>query len=199
MERRVLVIGQGGHARVCVEALHDEPGTVVVACISTDGDDLPELMREHGASHAFVAVGHNAARSRLLQRCNHLRITLANAVSRFAMVSHSATIGHGVALLPGAVVNAATVLHDGAIVNTNSSIDHDCSVGANTHIAPGCAIAGGVIIGEGVLVGIGARVLPGVRIGDGATIGAGAVVVRDVAAGTTVIGTPAGPVSREHH
>lgn len=46
-------------------------------------------------------------------------------------------------------------------------------------------------IEDGVSIGGGAVVLPGVRIGKDAIVGAGAVVTRDVAAETTVVGSPA--------
>jgi len=52
-----------------------------------------------------------------------------------------------------------------------------------------------VEIGDDVWIGIGAYVLKGVRIGNGARILAGSVVTRDVAAGTTVGGNPARPVT----
>ena len=51
-----------------------------------------------------------------------------------------------------------------------------------------------VAIGRNVWIGGGALILPGVCVGDDAVIGAGAVVTRDVAAGTTVAGSPARPV-----
>jgi len=51
-----------------------------------------------------------------------------------------------------------------------------------------------VRIGTGAWVGVGACVRQGIRIGAGAMVGAGAVVVRDVAAGTTVVGNPARPL-----
>jgi maltose O-acetyltransferase len=51
-----------------------------------------------------------------------------------------------------------------------------------------------VEIGRNVWIGGGAIILPGVRVGDDAVIGAGSVVTRDVAAGTTVMGSPARPV-----
>lgn len=73
-------------------------------------------------------------------------------------------------------------------------------------IGPDCLILSGVTIGtrggKGVPrlgvhvdVGTGAKILGGVLIGDHARIGANAVVVRDVAARTTVVGVPAREVA----
>lgn len=52
-----------------------------------------------------------------------------------------------------------------------------------------------VRVGQNVWLGGGAIVLPGVTIADDAIIGAGSVVTRDVAAGATVAGNPARPIS----
>ena len=49
-----------------------------------------------------------------------------------------------------------------------------------------------VRIGNDVWIGGGAIILPGITIGDGAIVGAGSVVTRDVGAGATVAGNPAG-------
>ena len=202
------MIGAGGHARVSLEALRDDPMHRVVGCVSTDGTgiagllvevlgldvDMPAIAAREGATHAFVAIGDNSTRLAALARCRDAGLQLTNAVSRFAMVSSSAVVGEGVALLPGAVVNAATQLADGVIVNTQASVDHDCVIGEGVHIGPGAVLAGGVRVGAGAFVGMGARVLPGIAIGAHAVVGAGAVVVADVADGVTVVGVPARPL-----
>lgn len=208
--RRVLVVGAGGHARVCLEALADDPDNRLLGCVSRDGtglDGLPvpvlgadeqleEIAMAKRATHAFVAVGENRLRAVLAQRCLDVGLHLVTATSHFAHVSPTARIGGGVALLPGAVVNAAAELHAGVVVNTNASVDHDCIVGEYAHLAPAVAIAGGVAVGAEALLGIGARVIPGITIGERAVVGAGAVVVHDVPSGMTVVGSPARPIKR---
>jgi serine O-acetyltransferase len=49
-------------------------------------------------------------------------------------------------------------------------------------------------ISDKVYVGAGARIIGGISVGEGALVGANAVVVKDVAAGSTVVGVPARPV-----
>jgi UDP-perosamine 4-acetyltransferase len=203
--RRVLLIGAGGHARVCLEALLDDGATEVIGAVSADGsgvaslgvpmlgrhDELEKITSGSGDITLCVAIGDNEARRSITSNITESGHAVTQAISRFAMVSVTAICGDGVQLLPGSVVNAATLIGNGTIVNTNASIDHDCLVGAFVHVAPGVAIGGGVTIGDLAFVGLGARVLPGVTIGAGARIGAGAVVIADVEPGVTVVGVPA--------
>ena len=206
---RVLVVGAGGHAKVCIESLVDAGHTVVgavsregvpveafpVPVLGTDAD-VAAVAAALGADAVFVAVGDNASRAAVRRKCVAAGLVEVTAVSRFALVSGSAELEGGAAVMAGAVVNASTRVGAGAIVNSRASVDHDCVVGADAHVAPGAVIAGGVRIGAGALVGVGAKVLPNLMVGDGAVVGGGAMVVADVPAGATVVGVPARVVTR---
>lgn len=209
------MVGAGGHARVCVEAVVDA-GHVIVGVVSRDGtavegltaggerlevlgtdDELAAVVRRSGAEAVFVAVGDNEARAAATARALTCGVPVVAAVSRFAMVSSSAHVGAGAVVLAGAAVNAAASIGEGAIVNTRASVDHDAVIGAFAHVGPGAVLAGDVSIGVQAFVGAGAVVLPGRRVGDGAVVGAGAVVTEDVAPGATVVGVPARVVRNE--
>ena len=206
----VLLVGAGGHARVCLEALRDRPGVQVVGCVSADGlaiaglpvpmfgndDDLAAAALRARATHAFVAIGDNATRAAVMGRCVAAGLQLVNAISGFAMVSPAVELGVGVAVLPGAVVNAACSVADGVVINTRASVDHDCVLDTAVHIGPGATLGGGVRIGARSLVGIGAVIAAYLNIGSDVVVGAGAVVVRNVPDGVTVVGVPARAVPR---
>jgi UDP-perosamine 4-acetyltransferase len=197
----VVVVGNGGHALVCLDILRDG-GHRVAGCVETDergadvgvpllgtADDLADLVSADTA--VFVAVADNRARQVLTHEVTSLRAHVVAAISPHAVVSPTARIGAGALLLPGAVVNAHAVIGEGAIINVNAAVDHEVSIGAFAHVGPGSSLAGNVTVGDGALVGVGASVTPGRTIGAWSTVGAGSAVVRDVSPGATVAGVPA--------
>ena len=208
--RQILLIGAGGHARVCAEALLDMGDADIVGAVSRDGTGIAGLgispiwmeselviaTQSSGCTAFCVAIGDNLTRRQSSEKITESGHALTQAISATAVVSRTAVLGAGVQLIAGAVVNAATSIGEGVIVNTNASVDHDCTIGDYVHIAPGVVLGGGVTVGDDVLVGLGARVLPGIRIGAGAIVGAGAVVTSDVEAGSTVVGVPARAIVR---
>jgi len=204
MRTRIVLVGAGGHARVIIDMLKADPTIELVGCVSANladpavlgvpilgGDEILHALIRNELKSAFVAVGDNRNRVRLLRNLKELGFTTINAISRDATVSSGVQIGAGVAIMPGSVVNVGTVIGDGVIVNTGAIVDHDCRIGAGAHIAPGARIAGRVIVGEGAFLGTGCSVIPGISIGSWTTVGAGAAVVRNLPEGVVAFGVPA--------
>lgn len=205
---RVVGFGAGGHAKVLIDALRLR-GVDVVALTDPDtklhgtrvngvevaGDDsMWSAFLADGIRHAFVAVGSvgDATRRRnLFEQACAAGFEMITVVHPAAVVARSAVLGRGVQILAGAIVNASATIGDNVIVNSGAIVEHDCVVEAHAHIATGARLASTVTVGEGAHVGIGASVRQCIHIANGAVVGAGAAVIRDVAAGETVIGVPA--------
>ena len=200
----VVIIGSGGHAKVVIELIRAEGRYQVKGCTGLGESgfvlgDVPILgtdsvlpaMLANGAKKAFVAIGDNHLRLRLLAQVLEMGFELINAVSPNAVVSPSAILGRGIAIMAGAIINASAEIGDGAIINTNAGVDHDCRIGRGAHIGPGSTLAGNVEIGCESFLGARTCVIPGVRIGSRAIVGAGSVVVRDIPDDVTAMGVPA--------
>jgi serine O-acetyltransferase len=97
-------------------------------------------------------------------------------------------------------------IHPGATIGRRFFIDHGMGVviGETTEIGDDCTLYHGVTLGgtswdkgkrhptlgRDVVIGAGAKVLGPVTIKDGVRIGSNAVVLKDVPAGSTVVGVP---------
>jgi UDP-perosamine 4-acetyltransferase len=211
LKDKVVIVGDGGHAKVILDILESSGLVEIVGFTGMEtppsntllgypflGCDtlLPQLF-ESGVHHAFVALGDNGRRQRRSRSILEQGFTLINAISTAAVISRHACVGAGVAVMPGAIVNAGTHIGDGAIVNTNASIDHDCDIGNFAHVGPGAVLAGSVSVGDEAMLGAGCRLIPGIKVGRGAVVGAGAVVIRDLPDYAVAVGVPATLIKKQ--
>ncbi|RYE41773.1 MAG: acetyltransferase [Hyphomicrobiales bacterium] len=209
MSLGVIVLGAGGHAKVCIDllrAMGREPSFCIggieapLQCLGVpvlQGDSHLQRLAAQGYREAFVAIGDNALRQRLGQQVLSIGLDLVNAISPQAVVAPSTRLGRGIAVMAGAVINADSELGDLAIVNTCASVDHDGRLAPAAHIAPHTGLAGNVTVGERSFLGVGCKVIPGVIIGADVIAGAGSVIIADVPAGNRIAGVPAKPLRKK--
>jgi sugar O-acyltransferase (sialic acid O-acetyltransferase NeuD family) len=200
----LVVVGAGGHGRVVAEAALLSGAFDKIVFFDDLYPDMPKVDGSpvlgrvedlwagyDDANHAAVAISDNRKRVELVERLRQSGFACPAIVHPAACVSRSANLADGVLVLAGAIVNVGASLGEGAIANTGCTIDHECILERGVHVSPGANLAGGVRVGEFGWIGIGATVNHGVTIGAGAVVGASAGVIRDVPAGTTVVGLPA--------
>lgn len=203
----ILIIGSGGHAKVLLNALHEDRREVIglldvdskrhgARVLNTPvlGDDT--VLENHAPGTVELVNGIGSATGVLKKRDVFLHHkesgwNFARLCHPAAVVGREVELGEGVQVLAGAVIEPGCVLGANVTVNTGATVNHDCRLGDHVHVSPGATLLGGVEIGAGSHVGAGATVLPNLRVGSECIIGAGAVVTRDVPDGSTVAGVPA--------
>ena len=149
--------------------------------------------------HVVIAIGMPKVIAQIatqLRRYSHLT---------FPNLLHPSTVwrreqvhfGEGNIVLAGVSFTTDIDLQSFNVINPMCSIAHDSRIGSCNLISPGVNISGSVVIGDECMIGTGAKIVQGTIIHDRSQVGAGAVVLRNVEAGSTVVGVPAKPLQKE--
>lgn len=149
LHRRPLILGKGGFGRQLADWLLDDGWGEAVflddnapGCAGTLHDYAdPALL--HPGRPAFVALGDNELRVKLLQKLAAAGYDTPVYISASASVSPSAVLEPGCVVLPQAYVGAGAHLGVGCIVNGGAIVDHDAVLGRGVHVAPGGIVKAG--------------------------------------------------------
>ncbi|HEU4681513.1 MAG TPA: NeuD/PglB/VioB family sugar acetyltransferase [Gemmatimonadales bacterium] len=207
MNRAIVVIGGGEHARVVMSAIRTGASGGELAgfvdpqpCVETVkrfgvrrlGDDSD--LRSHPGAHVvlgFGALDSAGSRQEAVRRVTPMVKGWATIVHQHAWISPQAVVGEGSVVMAAAVVQTGARVGAHCVVNTSAVIEHDVILEDFVQVAPGAILGGGVRVGPAAYIGMGAVIRDHTNIGAGAVVGMGAVVVADVADGARVIGVPA--------
>lgn len=204
---KIIVIGCSGHAKVVLDIIDRSSGFQVIGLVDSfkpvgeefqrykvlgSEYDIPELVRRHGVSGGFVAIGHNWIRSQMAERIQQVvpDFDFVNVIHPSANVARDVQIGSGVAIMAGASINPGTRVGDFCFVNTNASVDHDNVLDEFSCLQPNAATGGNVRVGSFSAISIGANVIHGINIGSHTVVGAGSTVLTDLPDGVVAYGTP---------
>jgi len=194
MNKKVIVIGAGGHGKVVAEIIALS-GDEILGFLddkkveSFDGFPILGTTQDIGKWDCwyFPAVGNNHLREQLMS----IPVRWYTAIHPSAVVSARSAVKEGTVIAAGAVVNPCSVIGRGVIINTAASIDHDNVICDFAHISPGAHLAGTVEIGKRCWIGLGASIINNVLICDNTVVGAGSVVLHTIEHAGTYVGVPA--------
>lgn len=164
--------------------------------MATLGNELSHILKRDPAARTKleVALTYPGFHAILAHRAAHflwrknikLGARMLSTVSRFftgieihpaAQIGEFCFIDHG----------QGVVIGETAIIGNRVTLYHDVTLGGTSLEA----VKRHPTLGDDVIVGAGAKLLGPITVGDGARIGANAVVVKDVAAGASMVGIPA--------
>lgn len=207
VDKPVLVIGGGGHAKVLINCLlltqknilgilEQDPCkigqvTLGVPVIGTDDVVFTYKPNEILLVNGLGSTGLTTIRTKIFGRFKDRGYSFASVVHPSAVISANVMLGEGVQIMAGAIIQPGCCIGADSIINTRASVDHDCCIGEHVHIAPGVILSGGVTIKPQTHLGTGVIVIQNIEIGSGCVVSAGAVVTRNVRSGVKVQGVPA--------
>lgn len=205
MNRRVILVGGGEHARVIADLMRvsgwgeELLGVVDPSVVDVDRLGVPhlggdEVLSRYPGTFGIIAFATLSNWERRLAAADRLAPWFAGwakAVHPRAWVSPSAEISGGAVIMAGALVQTGARVGAHCVINSGAIVEHDVVLGRNVHLGPGAIIGGGARVGDNTFIGLGAKVRDHITIADRALVAMGAVVIDGVSAGARVRGIPA--------
>jgi len=147
-----------------------------------------------------IAFAPPALRKKKHEQCEADGLAFFNSIAPTAIIGENVQIGSAAIFSHNTIVTCDAVIGTAFHCNIYSYVAHDCVVGDYVTFAPRVSLNGRIKVEDEVYVGSDATFLPGkpgkfLTIGKGAVVGAGALVTRDVEPYTTVVGSPAKPIT----
>lgn len=206
MNKNVVIIGAGGHAKVIADII-DKSKDIVIGFLDdnkTKGDiivkeeqykvigridDCRKIQLESPEIEFVIAIGNNKVRKQIAERYENLKFY--TAIHPSSQIALDVEIGEGTVVMANASINTSVKIGKHCIINTGTIIEHDNILKDYVHISPNATLCGTVEIGGLTHVGAGATIRNNIKICDNCVVGVGSVVVKDIKQYGTYIGVPA--------
>jgi len=191
---KILILGSGGHAKVCIDLVEESSEFEIAGIVSPDtmkefcsypilGNDKDLNRLKVHADNALIGIGQikNAdLRTSLFNLLKKNNFNLPNISSSDSYISDHASIGEGTVILRKCIVNRDARIGSNNIINNMALIEHDVNIGNNCHISTGAVVNGGVKIGNNCFIGSGSVIKQGIKIKDGSLIEANSFIKKDI-------------------
>lgn len=199
MNKSVVLIGAGGHARSVITLLQnngfaikgiydnswkvDSSENILSIPVCGTIKDVPNQ------ETICLAVGDNTTREELYQQFSKYIFKEVIEHSN-AFIENSAVLGSSNLIFANVFVNADAKIGNNNILNTGCILEHESLIGNHNHISVSAVLCGRVTIGNNCFIGAGAIIKDKIKICDHVTIGAGTVVVKDIYEPGVYVGNP---------
>lgn len=148
MNKKVVIIGAGGHGKVIADIVEKskdeilgflddniEVGENIVGQYKVIGriDYISSIQGSKEDIEFIIAIGDNKKREEISKKYNSKFYT---AVHPSAQMGLDVRIGNGTVIMANTVINSATKIGNHCIINTGSIIEHDNLIDDFVHVSP---------------------------------------------------------------
>ena len=153
-------------------------------------------VNKYSDAYFVVAVGASRVREKIVNNMKAINpdIKFGTVVDPSVELSDLVTIGEGTIICAHTIITVNISIGNHVIINLDCTIGHDAILHDFVTLYPSVNVSGITQIGHAVELGTGMQIIQGKNIGDYSIVGAGAVVVKDIPAKCTAVGSPAKPI-----
>ena len=203
MNKQVVIIGAGGHAKVIADIIiksgdivygflddNINKGTYIIDKYKILGklEDCISMQEKDSKLYFIIAIGNNHTRKTIAEKYN---LNYYTAIHPTAVIGLDVKLGKGTTVMANTCVNSSTKIGKHCIINTGAIIEHDNVIENHVHVSPNATLCGTVKVGECTHIGAGAVIKNNTSIIGNCVVGAGTVVVKNIEKRGTYIGVPA--------
>lgn len=155
-----------------------------------------EDVNKYPNAYFVCAVGASRTREKIISNMKVVNpeIKFGTIIDPSVQISDIVKIGEGTIICAHSIITVNISIGNHVIINLDCTIGHDAVIDDFVTLYPSVNVSGLTNIGHAVELGTGMQIIQGKIIGDYSIVGAGAVVVKDIPARCTAIGSPAKPM-----
>lgn len=199
MEKKLCIIGAGGHSRSVISLLRDQNFEIIGIYDDSYKDGIDEFIYSveligkisdyNDEFKIILSVGDNKKRQKLFDQF-HENIYQGNVSHSRSFIETTAILGKANLIFGNTFINSNVKIGNNNIINTGSIIEHEAIIGSHNHISVGSIICGRVVIGNNCFLGAGSVINDYISICDNVVIGSNSTVINSITEPGVYVGQP---------
>ena len=155
-----------------------------------------DTVTKYPDAYYLCAVGASKVREKIIKKVDALLpdAHYAILIDPTVQISKRVKIGEGTVICAGNIITVDIEIGKHVIINLDCTVGHDAILHDFVTLYPSVNVSGISEIGRCTELGTGAQIIQAKKVGERTIIGAGAVVVKDIPAKCTAVGSPAKPI-----
>ncbi len=153
-------------------------------------------IKKYPDAYFVCAVGASKIREKIVNKMKEINpaVKFGIVVDPSVELSDLVTIGEGTIICAHTIITVNISIGNHVIINLDCTVGHDAVLNDFVTLYPSVNVSGITNIGHCSELGTGMQIIQGKTVGEYAIVGAGAVVVKDIPAKCTAVGSPAKPI-----